>query len=120
MEFYYSDVDKDILIVCADGGLNSDNANQFVDELGTLIEGGQTKIVVDCTRLDYISSYGVGVLLRLHAKLAKRGGNVKLACVKSIIEKLLTTLRLNSLFEIYPDVSRACLMFRPKDTDFVK
>jgi anti-anti-sigma factor len=110
MEFYYSDVDKDILIVCADGGLNSDNANQFVDELGTLIEGGQTKIVVDCTRLDYISSYGVGVLLRLHAKLAKRGGNVKLACVKSII----------SLFEIYPDVSRACLMFRPKDTDFVK
>jgi anti-anti-sigma factor len=114
MEFYYSDVDKDILIVCADGGLNSDNANQFVDELGTLIEGGQTKIVVDCTRLDYISSYGVGVLLRLHAKLAKRGGNVKLACVKSIIEKF------NSLFEIYPDVSRACLMFRPKDTDFVK
>jgi hypothetical protein len=52
--------------------------------------------------------------------LAKRGGDVKLACVKSIIEKLLATLCLNSLFEIYPDVSRACLMFRPKDTDFVK
>jgi anti-sigma B factor antagonist len=120
MKFYYSDLDNDILIIRADGGLNSENAHQFVDELGTLIEGGQTKIVVDCTRLDYISSYGVGVLVRLHAKLAKRGGDVKLACVKSIIEKLLTTLRLNSLFEIYPDVNRACLMFRPKDTDFVK
>ena len=27
---------------------------------------------------------------------------------------------IRSFFEIYPDVSRACLMFRPKDTDFVK
>jgi anti-sigma B factor antagonist len=117
MKFYYSDVDKDILIVCADGGLNSENANQFVDEIGTLIECGQTKIIVDCTRLDYISSYGVGVLVRLHAKLAERGGDVKLACVKTIIEKLLTTLRLNSIFEIYPDVNRARLMFQPKDGD---
>ncbi len=115
MKFYYSDVDDDILIVNADGGLNSENADQFVNELGALIEGGQTKIVVDCSRLDYISSYGLGVLVRLHSKLAKRGGNVKLACVKGVIQKVLTLTRLNSLFEIYPDVSRACLMFRPKE-----
>ncbi len=115
MEIYYSEMDNDILIIRADGGLNSDNSKKFVDELVTLIEGGQTKIVVDCTKLDYISSYGLGVLVRLHANLAKRGGDVKLACVKSFVEKMLTTLRLNSLFEIYPDVSRACLMFRPKD-----
>lgn len=119
MELYYSEVDDDILIIRADGGLNSENANKFVDELVTLIEDGQTKIVVDCTRLDYISSHGLGVLVGLHAKLAKRGGDVKLACVKSFVEKMLTTLRLNTFFEIYPDVSRACLMFRPKDTDFV-
>ncbi len=119
MKLYYNEPDDDILIIRADGALNSESANKFMDELGTLIEGGQTKIVIDCTRLNYISSYGIGILVRLHAKLAKRGGDIKLACVKSIVEKLLTTLRLNTLFEIYPDVSRACLMFRPKDADFV-
>ena len=117
MEFYFSDTEKDILIVNADGGLNSESAHEFVDKLGTLIESGQTKIVVDCSKLGYISSYGISVLVRLHAKLSKCGGDVKLACVKSIIVKLLTNLRLNNLFEIYPDVSRACLMFRPKDRD---
>ena len=117
MKFYYSEVNKDILIISADGGLNSENADQFVNEIGTLIEGGQTKIVVDCTRLNYISSYGLGVLVRLHARLAKRGGNVKLACVKGLVEQLLAVTRLNSLFEIYPDVDRACLMFRPNDSD---
>ena len=117
MEFYYSDTDKDVLIIDADGGLNSENAHGFVDELGTLIESGQTKIVVDCSKLGYISSFGISVLVRLHAKLSKRGGDVKLACVKGILVELLTNLRLNTLFEIYPDVNRACLMFRPKDHD---
>ncbi len=115
MKFYYSDADKDVLIVNADGGLNSESAHEFVDKLGALIESGQTKIVVDCSKLGYISSFGISVLVRLHAKLSKRGGDVKLACVKSFIVELLTNLRLNTLFEIYPDVNRACLMFRPKD-----
>ena len=60
MEFYYSDTDKDVLIIKADGGLNSDNADKFVDELAALIDAGQTKIVVDCSRLNNITSYGLG------------------------------------------------------------
>ena len=43
------------------------------------IQAGCRKLIVDCTRLTYISSYGMGVLVRLHQKLAKRGGDVKLA-----------------------------------------
>jgi anti-anti-sigma factor len=117
MQFYYSEVDNDILIISADGGLNSENADQFVNELESLIKGGLSKIIVDCSRLDHITSYGLGVLVRLHTKLAKRGGNVKLACVKGLIEQLLAITRLNSIFEIYPDVNRALLMFRPKDGD---
>ena len=117
MQLYYSEVDNDILIVRADGGLNSENADQFVNELESLIKGGQSKIIVDCSRLDYITSYGLGVLVRLHAKLAKRGGSVKLACVKGFVEQVLAITRLNSIFEIYPDVNRARLMFRPQDRD---
>jgi anti-sigma B factor antagonist len=117
MEFYYSDIEKDILIISADGGLNSDNANKFVDELVALIDSGQTKIVVDCSRLDNITSYGLGVLVRLHSRLSKSGGDVKLACVKGLIEQVFKITHLNKIFEIYPDVSRACLMFRPKDTE---
>jgi anti-sigma B factor antagonist len=117
MQFYYSEVDEDILIIRADGGLNSENADQFVNELETLIKSGQSKIIVDCTRLDNITSYGLGVLVRLHTKMAKRGGSVKLACVKGLIVKLLAITHLNSIFEIYPDVNRARLMFRPKEDD---
>ena len=117
MQFYYSDTDKDILIIKADGGLNSDNADQFVNELAALIDAGQSKIVVDCSHLDHITSYGVGVLVRLHSKMAKIGGDVKLACVKGVIEQVFKITHLNKVFEFYPDVSRACLMFRPIETE---
>ena len=116
MEFYYNETDKDVLIINADGGLNSDNADKFVDELAALIDAGQSKIVVDCSRLNNITSYGLGVLVRLHSKLSKKGGDVKLACVKGLIQQVFKVTHLNKIFEMYPDVSRACLIFRPKDT----
>ena len=75
------------------------------------------KSEVDCSRLDTITSYGLGVLVRLHSKLAKIGGDVKLACVKGLIEQVFKVTHLNRIFEMYPNVSRACLMFRPKDTE---
>jgi anti-anti-sigma factor len=116
MEFYFHELDRSVVILSADGGLNADTAGQFVQELEKLIEGGITKIIIDCERLDYISSYGIGVLVQLHHKLAKRGGDVKIAGAKSMVLGALSIMRMGKLFEIYPDVSRARLAFRPKDT----
>jgi anti-sigma B factor antagonist len=113
MEFFYHEMDKSVLILAADGGLNADTAGTFVKQLETLVEAGVSKIIVDCTHLDYISSYGIGVIVRLHKKLAKQGGDVKVAGAKSMVLSALTMMRMNELFEIYPDVDRARLAFRP-------
>ena len=107
MEFYYHDVHKDVLILSADGGLVSHTADQFVDDLDRFIQLGCRKLVVDCTSLTYVSSYGLGVLVRLHKKLAARGGDVKLAAVSGLIPRLLSMTRLDRKFEIYPNVGEA-------------
>jgi anti-anti-sigma regulatory factor len=57
----------------------------------------------------------MGTLMRLHARMAPRGGNVKMACVKGMIRQVLTLTRLDTIFEIYPDVDRARLAFQPKE-----
>ncbi len=117
MEFYYHEVEKDVLILAADGGLNAATADQFVSELERLIEGGNTKIIVDCSQLNYISSYGIGVLMRVHGKLQKHGGDVRLASVKGMLVKALSLVRLDQVLSIYPDVNRARLSFRPRTPD---
>ena len=42
-----------------------------------------------------------------------RGGNVKICCVKGLISQVLQLTRMDTLFEMYPDVNRARLAFRP-------
>jgi anti-sigma B factor antagonist len=117
MEFYYKDVEKDVLILSADGGLNADNADEFVGELETLVDSGIRKLVVDCTRLNYISSYGISILVRLRGKLAKRGGDVKLASVHNSIVSLLEIADLHKIFGIYANVDEALLAFGSERRD---
>jgi anti-sigma B factor antagonist len=116
MEFYFHEIDHSVMILGADGGLNADTAKAFVEQLESLIDGGVDRIIVDCTNLSYISSYGIGMLVRLHKKLAKHGGDVKVAAPKSVVMQALTATHMGKLFEIYPDVNQARLAFRPKDS----
>jgi anti-sigma B factor antagonist len=115
VEFYYHEVDRDVLILRADGGINADNAAQFVTDLEKLVEAGLTRIIIDCAGLEHISSYGIGVLLRLHKRLARHGGDVKLAGVHTALATVLRIARVDLLFDLYPDVDRARLAFRPRD-----
>jgi len=111
MELYYHSVDKDVLILSADGGLDSHNAESFVSELGRLVDAGARKLVVDCSRLGFVSSYAVAVLVRLHKKLAEKGGQVKLAALDSRLTRFIQTAGLTRVFEIYPTVDDARYSF---------
>jgi anti-anti-sigma factor len=112
MELYYHELDRSVLILRADGGLNADTAGEFVANLETLIEFRVDKMIIDCTNLTSISSYGIGVLVRLHNKLAKLGGDVKIAAAPSRVLAALNLVRIGQLFEIYADVNQARLAFR--------
>ncbi len=112
MELYYHDIDRGILILSADGGIDSSNADELVAELGKLVDAGARKLIVDCSRLGFISSYGIAVLVRLHKKLSERGGDVKLAALESRVARLIDLLGLERVFQIYPNVDDARKAFR--------
>jgi anti-sigma B factor antagonist len=112
VEFYYHGVDEDVLVLAADGGLNSGTAQQFIGDIEKLVDTGLRKILVDCEHLTYVSSYGLGVLLHLHHRLSKHAGNVKLCRVHGILVKVLETTHLDRVFHIYPDLDRAIVSFR--------
>ena len=116
MELYFHEVDRDVLILKADGGLDSENADAFMTELGSLIDAGARKLIVDCSRLGFISSYGVAVLVRAHKKLAEKGGNVKLAALESRVARLIEFTGLSRIFSIFPNVDAARAAFRNDDS----
>ncbi|MHC4128871.1 MAG: STAS domain-containing protein [Planctomycetota bacterium] len=107
MEFHYDDVQGNILIIKADGDLNSQTADALVESTGKLIDAGLHSIIIDCSELDNISSYGLGVLVRLHKRMDEKIGDVKIAAVKGLVANILRLTRMNKLFAIYPDVESA-------------
>ena len=107
MEIRYDDVQDNILILKADGTLNSQTADQFIDSIEKMVGAGMWNIIVDCSELDHISSYGLGVLVRIHKRMGEGLGEIKIAGAKGLIVDVLRLTRLNKLFQIYPDVPSA-------------
>jgi anti-anti-sigma factor len=112
VELYYHGVDRDVLILSADGGLNATTAEQLVAQLKRLVEAGATKLIVDCTRLEYLSSYGVAMLVRMHKRLREHGGDVRLAAVRGVVSGVLELCHLDAVFRMYPTVEAAREAFR--------
>jgi anti-sigma B factor antagonist len=112
MEFYYHEVQRDVLILRADSGIDSYKVQGFLNELQRLIEGGARKLVVDCAQIGYLSSVGITALIRVHKRMAEHGGSVKLAAIQPPLARLLEITRLDQVFQIYPTVDDALRAFR--------
>jgi len=113
METYVSEIGGDIMIVVADGGLNSSTASQLADSVQSLLKGGISKVILDCSRLEVLSSTGLASLLLLHHRMRKIGGDVKVAGLRGTLMQVVRISRLDRVFDCHADVSAARLAFRP-------
>jgi anti-sigma B factor antagonist len=69
---------KDVTIVALTGNLDSNTAPQAQQAIDGILAGGAKKMVVDFSKLDYISSAGLRVLLGAAKKLSAAGGGLHL------------------------------------------
>jgi anti-sigma B factor antagonist len=113
MQTYVSERDGAVLVVAADGGLNQGTAHQLIDEIAEHVKAGATQIVVDCSKLEVLSSMGLGSLLQIHARMLKLGAEVRLCGLRSMLVQVIQLSRLDKVFSVYPDVNAAKLSFRP-------
>ncbi|MBP7284343.1 MAG: STAS domain-containing protein [Leptospiraceae bacterium] len=61
-----------VVFVNLKGALDSEKAIDFYDFINAEIIKGFRKFVVDCSRLDYISSSGISIMIRLQHKLLEK------------------------------------------------
>ena len=70
-------------------------AQEFLDQVGD-------KCVLDLTNLEYVSSAGLGVLLKTHKRLMGLGSGIKLINVNHHIHDIFRYSGFDKLFEIVP------------------
>lgn len=113
METYAQEIDGDLLILSADGGINRGTAAQLIESVGKLVDAGVRRIIIDFSKVDLITSTGISTLLLLNRSMRNRGADVKLAGLRGMVAQVLQLTRLDKVFELYPDVNQARLAFRP-------
>jgi anti-anti-sigma factor len=110
-------VKPDILLILPEGSLNTATTDQFNQAIQEHLDQGKRKIIIDCHRVDYISSIGLGSLVALQARLRKLGGEVKLAALYGVAADAIRLVGLDKLLNIYGDAEFAREAFYPTDGD---
>ncbi len=99
---------KHCQLVEVNGRIDSATAPQFGQALDGLIEKGNYKIVVDMTKLEYMSSAGFRALLAAQRQCKRYNrGEVLLAAVPARIREALELAGFTELFKMYPEALEA-------------
>ncbi|MCK4283355.1 MAG: STAS domain-containing protein [Candidatus Brocadiae bacterium] len=90
----------DITIVDIAGRFDAQSAPQIKSELHKLIEDGDTKLVLNLEKMDFIDSAGLGVLVSCLRKAAAHGGDLRLAEVPEFCRSIFELTRLTRVFDV--------------------
>src|SRR5947208_2085533 len=86
--------------------------DELQQTLRRLADNGQVKVVVDLSEIPLFDSTGIGVLVLGFTSMRKRQGTLKLCSVGDLARKMLKTVGLFSVFDVYPDREQALGSFQ--------
>ena len=91
---------KELLLIALDGdligGFETDKLYRGVEEA---LEGGAKRCVVDLSRVRFLNSTGIGLLITLLAKFRNRGGDLAIMRPSEQLKKLLIITKLEAIFQ---------------------
>ena len=80
---------------------------EVAESLRTMIARKPKELIVDLTKVTYLDSSGLAVLIKGMQNVHEYGGNFRLAGVPEDVKHIFDIARLDQVFDIYPDVDAA-------------
>jgi anti-sigma B factor antagonist len=90
-----------------DGEIDLHVSPEVAESLRSMIAEKPRHLVVDLTKVTYLDSSGLAVLIEGMQNVQKYGGRFGLAGVQDEVKHVFDIARLDQVFEIYPDVETA-------------
>ena len=101
VDFQISVVEQ-VTLIEVSGRIDSMNANELGEALSGEIERGSRQIVLDLSKVTYMSSAGLRELVAAYRKLQDATGDLRLAQPSSRVQDVLEMSGLDTIFHIYP------------------
>ena len=98
---------SDHAVVSLEGYVDAHTAPQFEQAVQSVIDQGQHKIIVNCEKLSYISSAGLGVFMGFIEEVRDEGGDIKICGLSEKVKQPFEILGFESLYDFCSDVASA-------------
>ena len=106
-----TETDGDYAVIKLEGAVDAHTAPKFEEAVEKVIEDGQNKIVVDCEKLTYISSAGLGVFMCFIEEVREEGGDIKICGLSEKVKQPFEILGFESIYDFCPDVESSKARF---------
>jgi anti-anti-sigma factor len=97
-----------VLLAVPVGRLNAEGANRFWEVVGPRMSERAPSVLVDMTRVDWMSSAGVGILMRTLSRLRPLGGKLAIFGCSPNVERVFEICQLKEMLNVSasPDDAR--------------
>lgn len=82
-------------------------ASELRKKLLEVIDGGASQLVADLSRVDFLDSTGLGVLVGALKRLRMAGGDMSLVCDREKLLKIFRITALDRVFALHPTLETA-------------
>ena len=103
---------ESIAVVRITGRFYSSDAQAVEDGLAAALGGGAPHLALDMTELDYISSAGLRVFLKLAKQIQRRKGKMVLFGLRSNVREVFSISAFDRIFSIHKDRAAAVAAIR--------
>src|SRR6476659_6709616 len=104
----------DVMIVDVSGKVTLGDGGDAMlkDKMGSLVQQGQKKVLLNLGDVSYVDSAGLGAIVQAYATLNKNGGSLKLLNATKRIKDLLSITKLLTVFECHDNEAEAVKSFK--------
>jgi anti-sigma B factor antagonist len=103
----HKSTEQGISILALEGYLDAHTAPAFEKAVQTEFEAGRVRLLVECSRLTYISSAGLGVFMSFIEEIRAAAGDIKICGLAPTVFQVFDILGFSALFDIVPDRTAA-------------
>ena len=102
------DIDSNsVALIYLDGDLDAHTFPELQDTLYDFLKKGTVRVVLECSKLNYISSAGIGVLNQMSRDFRSKDGDVRLADLSEKIAAMFELLGFSQLLMVFPESASA-------------
>jgi anti-sigma B factor antagonist len=97
----------DVAILHVSGQMREMGADALREELDRLIEGGTYRLIFDLGNVTFISSVGLGQLMRAYRNATSNEGYVRIVNPQPLVEEVFRFTKLHTLIGIFHTIEEA-------------